>query len=139
MASNSTPNYSLPQWEMDDRILVEDFNEAMHSIDEALSLKAQVIFGSYEGDGSAERTITLGKTPKAVLVMSARGEVSHYAATSIYNCYGGLALAGSPVSIDGQSAIAVVNNGFKVYRDNLHGPHIYTNEENLTYNYIAFY
>ena len=139
MASNSTPNYSLPQWEMDDRILVEDFNEAMHNIDEALSLKAQVIIGSYEGDGSAERTITLGKTPKAVLVMSARGEVTHYAATSKYICYGGLALAGSPVSVDGQSAITVVNNGFKVYRDNLHGPHIYTNEENLTYNYIAFY
>ncbi len=139
MASSYTSNYSLPQWELEDRILVEEFNEALHNIDEGLSLKAQVIIGSYEGDGAAERTISLGVTPKAVLVMSTHGEVTHYAATSRYMSYGGLALADSPVVANGMAILSVVEGGFKVYRDNLHGPYIFTNEKNYTYNYIAFY
>ena len=30
---NYTTNYHLPQWVAEDRILMEDFNEAMESID----------------------------------------------------------------------------------------------------------
>lgn len=140
MASSYTSNYSLPQWEMDDRILVEEFNEAMHNIDEGLSLKVQVRVGSYEGDDAAERTISLGVTPKAVLVMSTRGEVTHYTATNRYLGYGGLALADSPVVANGKMILSVVSGGFKVYRENVTGnTYALTNDSGCTYNYIAFY
>ena len=36
---NYTTNYHLPQWVESDRILMEDFNEAMESIEEGLSTK----------------------------------------------------------------------------------------------------
>ena len=37
MPSNQTPNYALNQWERDDRILMEDFNEDNAKIDTALA------------------------------------------------------------------------------------------------------
>ena len=40
MPSNQTPNYALSQWERDDRILMEDFNEDNTKIDAAI--KAEV-------------------------------------------------------------------------------------------------
>lgn len=35
---NYTTNYHLPQWVESDRIMMEDFNEAMEAIDEGLSV-----------------------------------------------------------------------------------------------------
>lgn len=138
MASNATANYALPQWEPDDRLLMADFNEAMHIIDDALHHKAQLVCGSYVGNGEVERTIALDATPKAVLVMSAHGEVTHYAATSKYLGYGGLAVAGSPVTANGKPILSVVEGGFKVYRENITGnTHALTNDSACTYNYIA--
>lgn len=37
---NHTANYKLPQWVEDDRILMEDFNQAMETIDAGLQSKA---------------------------------------------------------------------------------------------------
>jgi len=138
MASEYTSNYSLPQWDMDDRILVEEFNEALHNIDDALSIKAQVRFGSYEGDGNAERTIALGVTPKAVLLLSADGASSYYS-SSKWNAYGGLALAGSDVTRGSYTILRIVTNGFKVYMTGDSNDSIATNQSGVSYNYIAFY
>ena len=41
MPSNQTPNYSLNQWERDDRILMEDFNADNVKIDTALTAEAK--------------------------------------------------------------------------------------------------
>ena len=43
---NYTTNYHLPQWVEKDRILMDDFNEAMKKIDEVFS-------GSLTPDGKA--------------------------------------------------------------------------------------
>ena len=43
---NYTTNYHLPQWVEEDRIFMEDFNEAMENIDEGLS-------GCYGADNPA--------------------------------------------------------------------------------------
>ena len=37
MSTNHTPHYNLSQWERDDRILMEDFNEDNTKIDTALA------------------------------------------------------------------------------------------------------
>ena len=66
---NYTTNYHLPQWVESDRIMMEDFNEAMDSIDQSIkaaSLPTYVI-GNYTGNGETQ-TIELGFRPKFVII-----------------------------------------------------------------------
>ena len=76
MASYTT-NYGLHQWESTDDFLRTDFNTDFQKIDAALAGiqadtdgKVEMVTGTYQGDGSDERTITLGFQPKAVVVSS---------------------------------------------------------------------
>ena len=138
MASSYTNNYSLPQWEMDDRILVEEFNEAIHTIDSALGQKVQVLMGAYEGTGAAERKIALGKTPKAVLVVDQRGTMG-FPFTGNVTAYGGLALQNAPVVYTDLKALEIVEGGFKVFCSSNGNFTAATNDSNYSYNYIAFY
>ena len=93
---NYTTNYHLPQWVETDRIMMEDFNDAMSDIDQGIKTaqdtadtaesKADAaqttansvadaytpdnqpyVTGSYTGTG-AELTITLGFRPKFLIV-----------------------------------------------------------------------
>ncbi|WP_186566468.1 hypothetical protein [Lawsonibacter celer] len=70
-----TNNYQLHQWEAGDDFLRTDFNEDFVKIDAALG-KLSVEVGSYVGDGTSERTIALGCTPRAVILCT------HYPLTS---------------------------------------------------------
>lgn len=93
-----TANYQLHQWEPQDNFLRTDFNQDFQKIDAALAGlktladgkvgpedleplesgiasaqstangKAAVSLGSYTGNGTLPRTISLGYTPKAVFV-----------------------------------------------------------------------
>ena len=73
---NYTTNYHLPQWVESDRILMEDFNDAMETIDEGLTEAYRpdnlpFVIGSYYGTGEASSTtITLGFRPSLVIVSS---------------------------------------------------------------------
>ena len=138
MASNYTSNLSLPQWELDDRILVEEFNEAMHNIDEAVGAKVQMLVGSYTGDDAAERTISLGVTPKAVFVCDQRGTMG-YVPTGNFTAYGGLALPNHPVEYSGVKALEIVEGGFKVFFTKNGNFAANTNYSSFRFNYVAFY
>ena len=137
MASSYTNNLSLPQWELDDRILVEEFNEAMHNIDEAVGLKVQMIVGSYTGDNAPERTISLGVTPKAVFVCDQRGSTGIPSASNFTLC-GGLALPNNPVEYV-LKAVEIVAGGFKVFSGKSGNTYVRTNDSNFRFNYVAFY
>ena len=137
MASSYTNNLSLPQWELDDRILVEEFNEAMHNIDEAVGLKVQMIVGSYTGDNAPERTISLGVTPKAVFVCDQRGSTGIPSASNFTLC-GGLALPNNPVE-HVLKAVEIVAGGFKVFSGKSGSTYVRTNDSNFRFNYVAFY
>ena len=72
-----TANYQLHQWEPADFFLRTDFNADFAKLDAALAGKAGLaelaeklgaVTGSYTGDGSANRTITLGAAPVAVFL-----------------------------------------------------------------------
>ena len=87
---NYTKNYRLPQWVKSDRIMMDDFNAAMASMESGMTRaegKADTaistanaarqtanasaaarpyVVGSYTGDGET-KTITLGFRPSAVL------------------------------------------------------------------------
>ena len=149
-----TTNCKLHQWEPEDDFLRTDFNEDFAKIDAAFGKKAdsagvearfstldsavaalngrlEVKAGSYAGDGAASRTVSLGFTPKAVLVESADGQRT----TSGGGVYGGIALPGLPVThYTGVVGLSIVSGGFRVgytqYKANL-------NESGHTFYYIA--
>lgn len=92
--------------------------------------------GTYTGDGQATRTISLGVTPKWVLVFDTKGRTAQYIYTSSgYRpnaYYGGLAITGSP-----STAVSIVDGGFAVaYVDDTYGDDICTNYSGQAYNYI---
>ena len=92
----------------------------------------RLISGFYYGDGSSERFIDLGVTPKAVILYS---EAFGFA-NKICDIYGGLMTTDSP------SYLKIVENGFNVqyidynntgYRD------VFTNDTSSKYWYIALF
>ena len=163
MATNYTTNYQLCQWEATEKVLRTDFNEDNQKIDAALSAhdtalagkvssgelaaldqrttalenRSTLITGTYKGDGAASRTISLGFTPKAVLVMPATGHMSD---AYLGYRYGGLALGQSPVTTSwgseaGDPVLNITEGGFQVYYD--HSEDIFSNQEDTLYHYIV--
>ena len=88
--------------------------------------KAEVIFGTYAGNGSENRTISLGFRPKGVFLMVNTGWIDTNG-----NAYGGLAADG--ISATG---ITVVDTGFMVTNNNSLAAR--TNTNGMVYNYMAF-
>ena len=87
-STNHTPNLNLNQWEANDPVIRQDFNADNAKIDAAVAARAELVFGTYTGNGAFDRTISLGFTPKAVLIFGRNG-----VSTSDQNTiYGGLIL-----------------------------------------------
>lgn len=132
-----TPNYQLHQWEPTDSFLRTDFNEDFQKIDTgirtALSTaqgKAEIVVGTYAGDGSASRTINLGFQPRAVLV-----ETSWGIRGGATQARAGMAVAGGPLAPqDGQPCLSMTSGGFRVVRGSTGEQ---TNNEGYTYYYLA--
>ena len=157
MASFSTANYQLCQWEPADQVQRTDFNADNAKIDAALSELAadmankaslsalssvqasmpRVAVGTYTGNGTASRKITLSFTPKAVLVLPQKGPL--YESGSVSRTYGGLAVTGSNV-LDGQgtAVVSIVSNGFQVaYYESNSYTHAASNQSGTVYHYFA--
>ncbi|WP_317394435.1 hypothetical protein [Agathobaculum desmolans] len=101
-----------------------------------IASKAEVICGYYDGDGTASRTIDLGKTPKAVLVVTNSGEMY---TTSGATLMGGLAVSSSPVIHSNYSSpygVEIVSNGFQVCVGGTYD-RVGTNFSGRRYNYVA--
>ena len=160
MASNHTEHFSLNQWQADDQVKRTDFNEDNAKIDAALNdLAAEVakkaataaldalskklaampclVTGTYTGDGTDSRLISLGFQPKALLVMIEEG---YSARPYTDDYYGGLALPGKPVCLQtsyGTNYILTIESkGFRVYynRDR----YILSNQKDTNYYYLAW-
>jgi len=132
---NYTENYALPQWEKSDRIMMDDFNEAMAAIDTGLKAMETAIpkikVGTYTGNGAGSRFIQLDGTPD-VLIVTYQGRIGQ---GNIL--YGGVIHPGSYPS-GGSEAITLGTNGFTVkggtadtmYRANMNG---------TKYHYLAIF
>lgn len=119
-----TQNLHLPQWEESDRIMMDDFNDAMAKIDTAVTAKCSMLFGTYHGDGNARKTISLSVTPKVIIIwLSGHGQFTS-------SIMGGVAFDGTP-----SDGITVIDNGFTVENNGS----IDTNDRYGTYYYIALY
>ena len=94
--------------------------------------RVEVVIGSYTGDGTETRTISLGFTPKAVLVEDASGmRVANGGSR-----HGGLALPNAPVlSMGDNIALQVVTGGFEV---GCVPGYVDTNTTDNLYRYLAF-
>lgn len=108
-----------------------------------IATKCEVYIGTYTGDGSEERTISLGFTPKAVLVMSAEGYSAYWHNYTRYY-YGGLATSSFPLQytygITTYPILQVINGGFKVFSSSTGDGNgfVYTNEAGVFQTYLAF-
>jgi hypothetical protein len=101
---------------------------ARETLAETVAQKCECYFGTYTGDGAVNRTIELGFSPKAVLLLRS-GYLTYYN----YVC-GGLAVEGAPVSSAGITFISVSKNGFQLSDCTK----VAINVKGDLYSYIAF-
>ena len=158
---NYTTNYHLPQWVETDRIMMEDFNQAMADIEEGMSNNAQAaetaqaaaataqasadavadaytpgnkpyVVGSYTGTGEAA-TITLGFRP-SFLIISGMGDTLQGNSTAEWDRYFGMT-AGNAIP----NRLDLTSTGFVVYPSGV-AHYLYPDftESGRTYDYIAF-
>ena len=120
-----TQNYNLCQWEADDRIHHDDFNDAMSAIDAALGEKCGIVFGSYRGNGVYPRAIDLGFQPKAVFLTMHDGTTHVSAAT-----FGGMFSRQYPLGAGSSPYANMTESGFTLLRAD-------TNRSNDVYYYLA--
>lgn len=147
MASGQTTNYKLNQWAAEDKVLRTDFNQDNARLDTALeslatkeemAQKAEVVVGSYTGDGAASRTISLGFRPKAVYVCKNDGTTKDITNAPDQWHYGGLAVDGSSLVVGGKNILSVAAKGFTVYWDNPGtSVQVLTNVSGVVYHYFA--
>ena len=86
--------------------------------------------GTYTGDGAASRTISLGVTPKWV-ILAAYGTMVGYWGSIVS---GALAVEGSDATAGSGTACKIVADGFSVAYDSTN--HILTNNSTTKYNYL---
>lgn len=115
-----TANYGLHQWVPDDNFLRTDFNTDFQKIDAGIKAalstaqgKAEIVTGTYTGDGTQNRLINLGFQPRGVLVETRSGHRG-----SNTQILAGLALPGAPLystqagGVIDPPALDVTANGF---------------------------
>ena len=82
-------------------------------------IEEPIITGTYTGNGAAERTISLGFKPRAVLLMPSMGYTVHFPTNRAASYYGGLFTPEMPLShnYNTQKVVyaEITDNGFKVY------------------------
>ena len=124
---NYTQNYQLPQWESSDRILMDDFNEAMEKLDAGLEQAERPCFQIgvlTDYDGSADVSVDLGRQPALVMVGNRLGWSNIITANSSTSDPGhAVAMPGYPGYLSGTSgdagskkALEVTETGFLLHK-----------------------
>ena len=160
MASNHTEHFSLNQWQADDQVKRTDFNEdnakidaalndlsgglaekattaALETVSKKLAATPCLVTGTYTGDGTDSRLISLGFQPKALLVMIEEG---YSARPYTDDYYGGLALPGKPVCLQTSYGtdyiLTIESKGFRVYYNR--DKYVFSNQKDTNYHYLAW-
>lgn len=106
----------------------------------------KIAVGTYTGDGKENKTISVGFTPKAVLVISQYGQVFTLDGGTYNKHYGGLAVTGSSVlssmAYSGTRKVVaeITTNGFIVHYATTASGHVnaLSNTSGAVFHYIAF-
>ena len=110
---------------------------ALETVSKKLAAMPCLVTGTYTGDGTDSRLISLGFQPKALLVMREEG---YSARPYTDDYYGGLALPGKPVCLQTSYGtdyiLTIESKGFRVYynRDR----YILSNQKDTNYHYLAW-
>ena len=94
--------------------------------------KSELVAGAYTGDGAASRFVSLGFTPRALLVIQQDGKMGGF------GYWGGLALLGLPARVDNTDRypiVTITEGGFLVYYRA--SPDTYTNISDYVFHYLA--
>ena len=110
------------------------------ALNAAIAAIPKVAVGTYIGDGTQNREISLPFTPKAIYVNPVGGKTYEY--DSGHQYHGGLALQGGPLKWEEYTqedinVLEIVNNGFQVWDQNYLTYYSRTNDNGRTYYYLA--
>ena len=110
---------------------------ALEALSQKLASMPCLVTGTYTGDGTDSRLISLGFQPKALLVMREEG---YSARPYTDDYYGGLALPGKPVCLQTSYGtdyiLTIESKGFRVYYNN--SRHTISNQKEANYYYLAW-
>ena len=133
---NYTENYHLPQWVKSDRILMEDFNQAMEKIDAGLgavrtaSAEKPYVIGSYTGT-LRKMEIETGFRPSFLIIFAI------YTGNEVKDEHGMIpGMASCFTGDDPANTVKFTSTGFTITGDVLNYPSI--NWRTYQYTYIAF-
>ena len=135
----ATTNYGLCQWGSGEPLLRAQLNGALAQVDTGLAQaqqtadsKCAIVIGTYVGNGEADRTLSLGFRPAAMVVEEESGE------RSLPYLNGGVILSQRGMTNSYGATATLTNDGLT-----LHG--VYGNPDFLalnrmghTFHYIAF-
>ena len=117
-----------------------DLDALESSVQQITTELTKISFGTYTGDGTDPRTIVLGFTPKAVLVMQSWGMMYDNNAGTRDCLIGGLAMPNFPAARGVTVAVEIVENGFLVRNSApISNFDVRANQPSLLYHYIAFF
>lgn len=113
------------------------------------SYSVSPVFGTYAGNGSESRFISLGFTPSALAIWDNTGRQGDQSALAAGTTWGGLALPGYPCRAYGKTsstetstiAFEISASGFTVYSRTISttpSSEVALNNSNYTYYYMAF-
>ena len=107
---------------------IQQVNTTLASIQALAEGRANIVFGTYTGDGTKNRLINLGITPKWVLLFPELGDYS--------NGSGGLCAPGHPI-VSKSDAIHMIVGGTKIQVSENTDTGSKTNMYNTVYYYLA--
>lgn len=121
------------------RILMRNWgviSQVNSDISEVDSKVPEFVMGTYTGDGTVNRTIELGFTPRALLVVNNYGTTFAYLSGVPQFC-GGFVTQDSPAKYSGNIIVEITENGFIVNYFVSGGIYLASNSNNVVYHYIA--
>ena len=108
-------------------------DERLDAVEAALPEKTECYFGTYVGDDESSKFISLGFTPKVLLVFTSTG----YTYSNL-NYYGGLAIQNQPCQYTNYPILTIEEGGFRVYcSEPSSSRQILSNCSTITYLYVA--
>lgn len=107
---------------------IQQVNTTLASVQALAEGRANIVFGTYTGDGRSSTTVNLGFAAKWIVVFAAAGYTD--------NGYGGLAAVDYPIySSTRGTHLEIVGNFIRIACDAVHGP--VTNLSGQVYYYLA--
>ena len=101
-----------------------------------IAQKSELYFGTYTGNGAESRLISIGFTPRMVLVLRT-GVAVFYMNGNNETVAGGMALTGHPANYYGDECIKIESNGFRIYQGYTEYVTQELNTSSQTYFYLA--